>query len=61
MILQKLDLSREQITLESTYYLSIADTSSADLALKTYTLFKRTKDREGNITIGIIRESLNTL
>lgn len=60
-LLQKLDLPKEQVTLESSYYLSVATTSSEDLTLTTYTLLKRSKDKQGHIVVGIIRESLNTI
>lgn len=60
-LLQKLDLPKEQITIESSYYLSEATTSLNDLNLTTYTLIKRSKDKQGSISVGIIRESLNTI
>ena len=60
-LLQKLNIPADQITLESTYYLSIALTSSDDLNLTTYTILKRSKDKQGHISIGIILESINTL
>jgi general secretion pathway protein K len=60
-LLQKLDLSREQITIESNYYLSVATLSSDDLNLTSYTVIKRSKDNRGRISVGIVRESLNTI
>ena len=60
-LLQKLDLPRDQITIESTYYLSVATVSSGDLNLVTYAVIKRSKDHQGHVTVGIVRESLNTI
>lgn len=60
-LLQKLDLPRDQITIESTYYLSVATVSSEDLNLTTYAIIKRSKDNQGHISVGIVREGLNTI
>lgn len=60
-LLQKLDLPREQITIESNYYLSVATVSSDDFSLTTYVVIKRSKDNQGHISVGIVRESLNTV
>lgn len=58
---QKLDLPRDQITIESTYYLSIATTESGDHSLKNFTVIKRNQDKQGNTSVGIVSESLNTV
>ena len=60
-LLQKLDIPNDQVTIESTYYLSIATTASQDLNLMTYTIIKRSKDQRGRMSIGIVSESLNTM
>ena len=60
-LLQKLGIPYEQITIESTYFLSIATTTSEDLTLTTYTLIKRSKEKNGHISMGIVSESLNTI
>ena len=60
-LLQKLDIPRDQITIESTYYLSVATTSSEDLNLTSYVIIKRGKDQQGHMTLGIVSESLNTM
>ena len=61
LLLQKLDIPNDQITLESAYYLNIATATSQDIALTTYTMIKRSKDQKGHITIGIVKQSLNTM
>ena len=61
LLLQKFDIPKDQITIESNYYLSVATTSSADIYLTTFTIIKRSKDNMGNISVGIVQESLNTL
>jgi general secretion pathway protein K len=60
-LLTELNISSNQITLESTYFMSIAETRSDELNLMTYTVFKRKKGGEGLLLVGIIRESLNTI
>ena len=58
-LLQKLDIPSDQVTIESTYFLSTAAVVSEDLSLKTYTVIKRTKDRNGRLSISIVSEYLN--
>ncbi len=58
-LLQKLNIPKEQVTVESNYFLSIATTSSRDSHLTVYTVIKRTRTRQGMLT-SIISESLNT-
>lgn len=60
-LLQKLDIPNDQITIESQYYLSVASATSEDLSLNTYTVIKRSKDKRGQISVGIVSESLNTM
>ncbi|WP_298624193.1 type II secretion system minor pseudopilin GspK [uncultured Legionella sp.] len=59
-LIQKIDLPTEQITLESNYFLSVAVAKSDELNLVIYTLIHRSKDKKGNISVNIIRESINT-
>ncbi|OCH98676.1 type II secretory pathway protein [Legionella jamestowniensis] len=59
-ILQKLNIRSEQVTIESQYFLSIAFVSNQELNLTVYTVLKRSKDKKGNITVSVIRESLNS-
>jgi general secretion pathway protein K len=60
-LLQKLNIRNEQITIESQYFLNVALTSHPDLSLTSYTLLKRTKDKNDKISLTIIAESLNTI
>lgn len=57
-ILKKLDIATDQITLESTYFLNTAYATSDNLTLTVYTLFKRTRDKKGTLTVTILRESI---
>ena len=59
-LLQKLGIPNDQITIESEYYLSLATMTSEDLNFTIYTIIKRSKDKNGQISIGIINQSLNT-
>ena len=59
-LLLKLDIPNTQITLQSAYYLGISIATTQDINLTTYTVFKRTKDPKGAITVDIVRQSLNT-
>lgn len=58
-LLKKLDIPNEQITLESGYFLSVASANSDNIHLTVYTVFKRSRDKNGKITVTILRESLN--
>ncbi|STX51276.1 general secretion pathway protein K [Legionella busanensis] len=60
-LLKKLNLRKELVTIESEYFLSIAYVKLNDLSLINYTILKRTKDREGKLSVNLISESLNTL
>ena len=60
-LLQKLGIPNDQITIESEYYLSLATMTSEDLNFTIYTIIKRSKDKNGQISIGIINQSLNTI
>lgn len=60
-LLQKLNIRNEILTLESQYFLSVAFVSSDDLSMVEYCIFKRSKDKKGNITLSMISESVNAL
>lgn len=59
-LLKKLDLPNEQITIESQYFLNVANASSEDFNIVVYTLLKRSKDNQGKLSVSIIRESINS-
>ncbi|ASQ45779.1 type II secretion system minor pseudopilin GspK [Legionella clemsonensis] len=59
-LLQKLNIRSEQVTIESQYFLSVAFVTSQELSLTVYTVIKRSKDKKGNISVTVIRESLNS-
>lgn len=60
-LLQKLNIRGEQITINSQYFLSVAFVKSDELNLTAYTVIKRSKDKQGKISVSIIQESLNSL
>lgn len=59
-VLKKLNIAHDQITLESSYFLSVADVSSENLHLTVYTVFKKSKDPKGKTSVTVLRESFNT-
>ncbi len=58
-LLQKLNIPGEQVTIESTYFLSKALVTADDLNLVVYVLLKRDKGKKGAITVSVLRESWN--
>ncbi|WP_133140160.1 type II secretion system minor pseudopilin GspK [Legionella genomosp. 1] len=60
-LLRKFNIRAELITLESEFFLSIANVSSEDLNMVSYTIFKRQKTKDGKLTINLISESINSL
>ncbi|MCE0723971.1 MULTISPECIES: type II secretion system minor pseudopilin GspK [Legionella] len=58
-ILKKLNIANDQITIESTYFLSIASATSDNLTLTVYTVFKRSRDKNQKISVNVLRESFN--
>ncbi|MCW8443470.1 type II secretion system minor pseudopilin GspK [Fluoribacter gormanii] len=58
-ILKKLNIANDQISLESNYFLSVASATSDKLNLTVYTLFKRNRDKNGKISVNVLRESIN--
>lgn len=59
-LLQKLDLTPEQITIESSYFLSVAQAKQDEFSMNVYTLFKRIKDKKGKISVHVMREGINS-
>lgn len=60
-ILQKLNISKDVLTLESSYFLAIALVQGSDLTLVKYSVFKRSKDKKKVIHVSLIAQTLNTL
>lgn len=60
-ILEKLKIPKEQITIQSSYFMSIATVSLQGFHLKAYTLIKRTVQANKRIAVTVINETLNTL
>jgi general secretion pathway protein K len=58
-LLQKLNIRSELLTLESQYFMSVANLGSDDLNLTSYTILKRIKDKNGKVKVSIISESMN--
>lgn len=58
-LLKKLNIAKEQITLESTYFLSVANASSDKVNLTVYTLLKRNYDKSKKLSVQILRQSFN--
>lgn len=58
-LLEKLHIPKDQITLESQYFLCVAYVQSEHLKLTTYTVLKKSIDKKGKILISILREGLN--
>lgn len=60
VLLKKIDVPSDQITIESQYFLSVAYASSDEFNLVVYTLMKRSKDKKGKLSVSIVRESINS-
>jgi general secretion pathway protein K len=58
-LMLKIDLPKDQITLESNYFLSQADVSYETFHLRVYTLLKRAKDKNNKISVSVVRVSFN--
>ncbi|MBA2711126.1 MAG: type II secretion system minor pseudopilin GspK [Tatlockia sp.] len=58
-LLQKFNIRAEQLTIESQYFLAVANLNSEDLSLTSYTILKRKKDKEGKVKVSIINQSIN--
>ena len=60
-LLKTFNISPDQVTLTSQYFLCAATVTSADLTTVNFTILKRNQDKKGNSTVTLISESLNTL
>lgn len=58
-LLTRFNISHEQVTLESNYFLSVADVQEKDLHLIVYSVIKRKKNKKGAILISILSQRLN--
>lgn len=58
-ILKKLNIANDQITLDSSYFLSVASATSDNLSLTVYTLFQRSQDKNGKVSAYVLRQSFN--
>lgn len=61
LLMQKCNIGNEEITLESTYYLAEATTSTQDLSLSNYVILKRSYDNQKHPFVSIVQESYHTL
>jgi general secretion pathway protein K len=59
-LIKKNNLPIDQITIKSKYFLSVAYASNDEFKLAIYTVLKREQDKQGKITVSIVRESINT-
>lgn len=55
-LLKKLDISQEQITIKSDYFMSVAKIQVNDAKLLVTTLLKRKKDQQGKITVRVLNQ-----
>ncbi|WP_028387675.1 type II secretion system minor pseudopilin GspK [Legionella fairfieldensis] len=60
LLLQKLNIRHEDITVESQYFMSVAKITMEDLHLTTYAILKRSKDKNGKISVSLISQSRNS-
>lgn len=58
-LLKKLNIPKDQISLESKYFLNIAYANTNEYNLSIYTLIKREQDKNGKLTVSIIEQSIN--
>lgn len=53
LLLKKLNIPKEQVTVESRYFLSVSTTSTHDSHLTVYTVIKRTRNKRGEALLSI--------
>lgn len=58
-LIKKIDLPRNQVTIESKYFLSVAVSKSDEFKLIVYTLIQRDKNKKGTVSASILRQSFN--
>lgn len=59
-LLERTQISNEQVTLESNYFLCIASAEMNDLSLNTRTILKTESDKKGQISVSILNVTLNS-
>lgn len=57
-LLKILNIPNERITLESQYFFSIAHVTSDGFNLFVYTVFKRSKNKEGKLLVSVLQECI---
>lgn len=57
-LLNQLNISTNQLTIESHYFLSVAHAHQDSNDLTVYTLFKRSRDEKGKIVVRILQQEL---
>lgn len=60
-LLQKLNIPSVQVTVSSQYFLSKAYVSSKDMDLIFYVILKRAINKEGQVHVSVLRESIETI
>lgn len=61
LLIDKMNINPQQISVDSQYFLSIATVTSVDLKLQRYTVIQRVKGQDGKYTTHILAETLNSL
>jgi general secretion pathway protein K len=59
-LLERLNIKKEQVTLDSNYFLSVALASIDGQQLSVYTILKRQTDSKNNTTVRILSQRFNT-
>lgn len=60
-VIEKFSIPTEQVTIESSYFMSIAYITYDEMTLTHYSIFQRKKDKKGKITVSLITDTLNTV
>lgn len=58
--IEDLNIRPQQLTVESKYFMSIAKVTGDDQSLLNYSIIARARDQEGNISVSLVNESLNS-
>lgn len=61
LLIGKLNIPLDQISIGSDYFLSVTTVTSANLSLQHYTIIHREMDQKGEISAHIVSETLNAL
>lgn len=59
-LINELHIPQEQVTIASQYFVCITNVNYDNSALTYYTILKRTRSKDGKISVSLISESLNT-